>query len=75
MHFRILSLFLMLSACVSATGCKSIRNVEQWKCDNWGLCHFGIKPTRLAGTENPSSESLATDCGCGGSEKPFDPQK
>jgi hypothetical protein len=26
-------------------GCGIIRNIEQWKCDNLGLCHFGIEPS------------------------------
>ncbi|MEI8211243.1 MAG: hypothetical protein WCI02_03790 [Planctomycetota bacterium] len=21
-------------------GCGAIRSMEQWKCDNWGMCHF-----------------------------------
>ncbi|MFZ4079677.1 MAG: hypothetical protein ACOYKN_00520 [Pirellula sp.] len=21
-------------------GCGMCRSVEQWKCDNWGMCHF-----------------------------------
>jgi hypothetical protein len=26
-------------------GCQQVRNIEQWKCDNLGMCHFGIRPT------------------------------
>ncbi|MCU0707724.1 MAG: hypothetical protein MUF23_05485 [Pirellula sp.] len=25
---------------VSLTGCQCIQQIEQWKCDNWGMCHF-----------------------------------
>ena len=40
---RILALTLLaLSAC---TGCNSVRNFEQWKCDRYGMCHFGITPS------------------------------
>jgi len=28
-----------------ASGCGTIRTIEQWKCDNMGLCHFGIRPS------------------------------
>ncbi len=24
----------------SMTGCGALRGIEQWKCDNWGMCHF-----------------------------------
>ena len=27
------------------TGCGTLRNIEQWKCDNLGMCHFGITPS------------------------------
>jgi len=27
-----------------STGCGVFRGIEQWKCDNWGMCHFA--PTR-----------------------------
>jgi hypothetical protein len=30
---------------VTLSGCGFLRNVEQWKCDNLGMCHFGITPT------------------------------
>lgn len=25
---------------VTSTGCQCIQQIEQWKCDNWGMCHF-----------------------------------
>jgi hypothetical protein len=30
---------------VAAGGCGAVRNLEQWKCDRWGMCHFGIQPS------------------------------
>jgi hypothetical protein len=37
---------LVLSASLLSTcGCSTFRNVEQWKCDNLGMCHFGIRPS------------------------------
>jgi hypothetical protein len=34
------------------SGCGMCRSVEQWKCDNWGMCHFA--PTR-PGVYSPTS--------------------
>jgi hypothetical protein len=40
------SLIILLALTpVTLTGCGFLRNVEQWKCDNLGMCHFGITPT------------------------------
>jgi hypothetical protein len=30
---------------ISLSGCEAMRGVEQWKCDNLGLCCFGIRPS------------------------------
>lgn len=30
---------------VSCTGCGTLRSIEQWKCDNWGMCMFGVQPS------------------------------
>ena len=39
--------FLLLScAPLLLTGCGMLRNIEQWKCDNWGMCHFGTSPSQ-----------------------------
>ncbi|TVQ00879.1 MAG: hypothetical protein EA381_06585 [Planctomycetaceae bacterium] len=35
---------VMLATCLSA-GCGVVRNIEQWKCDNLGMCHFGTTPS------------------------------
>ena len=43
-------IILILSAICLVSGCRTIRGVEQWKCDHWGLCHFGIKPTPRVAT-------------------------
>ena len=40
-------------------GCSTLRNVEQWKCDHWGMCHFGVQPT--ASAPQPVSMPYATD--------------
>lgn len=50
-------------------GCRTIRGIEQWKCDNWGMCHFGIKPTRPHAKVTASDGTVAevpdsSDCGC-----------
>jgi hypothetical protein len=29
-------------------GCSAFRNVEQWKCDHWGMCHFGTQRAAAA---------------------------
>lgn len=26
-------------------GCSALRGIEQWKCDNMGMCHFGLRPS------------------------------
>ena len=49
---------------VNSTGCKTIRNVEQWKCDHWGLCHFGIKPSSIDKSSIQSGQPNSADCGC-----------
>lgn len=36
--------FLLVGLLCCTFGCGTLRNVEQWKCDNWGCCHFGTKP-------------------------------
>ena len=36
---------LLIAVLLSFCGCRVFRNIEQWKCDNMGMCHFGITPT------------------------------
>lgn len=36
---------VFISATVGLCGCSLFRDVEQWKCDNWGMCHFGTRPS------------------------------
>ncbi|MGV3486780.1 MAG: hypothetical protein ACO1RT_20360 [Planctomycetaceae bacterium] len=36
---------LLSSAAVLLTGCGALRNIEQWKCDHLGMCHFGTTPS------------------------------
>ena len=38
-------LLLLASLGASSSGCMALRNIEQWKCDNWGMCNFGTKPS------------------------------
>ncbi|TWU31360.1 hypothetical protein Poly41_62290 [Novipirellula artificiosorum] len=38
---------------LSATGCGTIRGMEQWKCDNWGMCHFGTQPSQCCPSVQP----------------------
>lgn len=38
----VLSTILLLTV----SGCGVVRHVEQWKCDNWGICHHGIQPSQ-----------------------------
>jgi hypothetical protein len=42
MAIRIVVLAGVISCC---SGCGILRNIEQWKCDHWGMCHFGVEPT------------------------------
>jgi len=42
---RKLSLLLLCTTPFFLTGCGVLRNIEQWKCDNMGMCHFGITPS------------------------------
>lgn len=37
----LLSLLLM----VSSTGCACLYGIEQWKCDTFGCCMFGTRPS------------------------------
>lgn len=56
---------MLLAAMVGSSGCKTIRGIEQWKCDNWGLCHFGIKPSHKNHAPSASDQhNGADDCGC-----------
>ena len=34
--------FLVLAslALTFSSGCQCVQQIEQWKCDNWGMCHF-----------------------------------
>lgn len=43
---RIGRLVLLSAGLTSVLGCSTFRSIEQWKCDNWGMCHFGIKPSQ-----------------------------
>jgi hypothetical protein len=43
-------------------GCGIVRSIEQWKCDNWGMCHFGIQPS------NPGPNCCGPSPACGPSE-------
>lgn len=42
---RKLSLLILCTTPLFLTGCGALRNIEQWKCDNMGMCHFGITPS------------------------------
>lgn len=45
-QFLGIRLLLMLSLLGSTVGCSMFRSVEQWKCDNLGICQFGTQPTQ-----------------------------
>jgi len=36
---------LLFLATMTSAGCRIGRGIEQWKCDNLGMCHFGITPS------------------------------
>ncbi len=38
-----LAVLIVVLSCTA--GCGVFRSIEQWKCDNMGMCHFGTKPT------------------------------
>ncbi|MFN7625392.1 MAG: hypothetical protein ACK5PZ_01085 [Pirellula sp.] len=40
---RFLQLLGLLAIVTSANGCATVRSIEQWKCDNWGMCHFATQ--------------------------------
>jgi hypothetical protein len=42
---RFTNRFLLLALSLQVCGCSVVRNIEQWKCDKMGMCHFGITPT------------------------------
>jgi hypothetical protein len=42
---RLFVLMLLAAAIAPASGCRMVRATEQWKCDNLGLCWFGIQPS------------------------------
>jgi hypothetical protein len=37
---------LLAIAPLSLCGCGVMRNIEQWKCDRLGMCHFGTTPSQ-----------------------------
>ena len=39
------STVLSLIVCSTTGGCSCLRSIEQWKCDNLGMCHFGTRPS------------------------------
>ena len=43
MRFTFGIFFLLVVA--TSGGCRMIRGVEQWKCDNLGMCYFGTSPS------------------------------
>ncbi|MFM8570725.1 MAG: hypothetical protein ACKOAU_03915 [Pirellula sp.] len=47
-----IALLVLLIAFPLSVGCGMCRSIEQWKCDNWGMCHFA--PNR-AGMYAPMS--------------------
>jgi hypothetical protein len=52
---RKLLLLLSSTAPLLLTGCGTVRNIEQWKCDHLGMCHFGITPSLPASAPWDSS--------------------
>jgi len=38
---------LLILATVTCNGCRIGRGIEQWKCDNLGMCHFGTTPSTV----------------------------
>lgn len=42
---KLLILVMLATALLPATGCGVFRATEQWKCDNLGLCLFGMRPS------------------------------
>ena len=42
---RLLLLVVLAVGVLPALGCGLIRRTEQWKCDNLGLCFFGMQPS------------------------------
>ena len=44
-----------------SAGCSVFRGVEQWKCDNLGMCHFGTQPS-VAAPSLPPPECNPTGC-------------
>jgi len=43
---RTIVLNLLVLTPLVFSGCGVVRNIEQWKCDNFGMCHFGITPSQ-----------------------------
>ena len=43
--FTPIAVLLPLLSVVFVGGCGALRGIEQWKCDNWGMCHFGVTPS------------------------------
>jgi hypothetical protein len=46
---RYTGLVLATIVLFAVSGCSAARSIEQWKCDNWGMCHFGIQPSQPCG--------------------------
>jgi hypothetical protein len=47
---RISAVLLLSGFFFCSSGCSMFRGIEQWKCDHWGVCHFGTAPQASAAT-------------------------
>ncbi len=51
---RAILAFLTLLFMLPLTGCQHLQKIEQWKCDNLGLCHFARPHSSLVSSSLPS---------------------
>ena len=73
--FTPIAVLLPLLSVVFVGGCGALRGIEQWKCDNWGMCHFGVTPSVSHGDiphgDIPHGEVVTEEAYPGGA--PHDP--
>lgn len=50
---------LLTLTILPASGCGVFRSIEQWKCDNMGLCWFGLRPSNTMHYGPPPAEFAA----------------
>ncbi|MEZ6092169.1 MAG: hypothetical protein R3C05_30045 [Pirellulaceae bacterium] len=67
---RIIQIAIALTTVLLLSGCGVMRGIEQWKCDTWGMCHFGIRPSAAAPPCSGPTCGLGAPCAGNGPPLP-----